>query len=151
MVYTLLLIDFQPGFIDPDPDFAFNLNELIDKAMNENADIVVCEFFGFGSSWKMIRKKLSKYEHKYVIRKKDQDGGRHVNSRLSKLKLKKIHEIRVAGLYADMCVKDTVMTLAELMPKSNFIILRKFCIASGYKEDAWNLYKNRKVKNLKLK
>lgn len=154
MGYTLLLIDFQSGFEDADPDFESRILRLLDQAMLDGADIVLCEFARFGATWKFIRDKLASYKQKYVIRKSNQNGGYHVRNRFRRLKLERLHEVRVAGLYAEWCVKDTVITLAQLMPESQFRILKPCCIQfAATKKHAWEKYDCylRKMDNLELK
>ncbi len=153
MGYTLLLIDFQSGFEDADPDFESRILRLLDQAMLDGADIVLCEFFRFGATWKFIRDKLKTYNRKHVVRKKNQNGGFHVQRKLRRLKLKQLHEVKVAGLYAEWCVKDTVITLAQLMPDSQFRILKPCCIQfAATKKHAWEKYDCylTDIKNLRL-
>lgn len=146
-----MLIDFQNKFEYPDQDILYQVFGLIDTAMKDNADIILCEFFGFGSTWKAIRKKLKGYDQLYLIRKKSQDGGRHVIRSLKRKKINQPNRIVVAGLYAEWCVKSTITTMAEYMKETEFIIHKKACIPK-YPEKAWedyNCYLGY-LKNLKL-
>ena len=153
MSYTLLLIDLQPGFHQPDPDFLHVIDNLIDQAVEDKAYIVLCEFVGHGSTWKEIRDKIKKYRKKCVVRKNDQDGGFHVARRLRKIKKQYLYEIIAGGLYTEMCVRDTVTTMAEIMQDTQFTIIKKACIAGIDPNKAWGSYDSfiKKIDNLELK
>lgn len=153
MAYTLLLIDLQPGFTHPDPDFLHIIENLIEQAIEDKAYIVLCEFDGHGSTWKEIRDKLQGYKNKCVVRKKGQDGGVRVARKLNKLKKHYLYEILVGGLYTEMCVKDTVTTLAEIMQYTQFTIIKQACMAGLDPSRAWRIYDYylRKMDNLELK
>ena len=152
MPYTLLLIDLQTQFEEPDPDYLENITALIVDAINDGADIALVEFQGYGSTWEEVRELLQNYENCFKFRKKDQDGGNHVAKRMKNLKMRHTDTVLVAGLYAEWCVKLTVTTMAEIMPESQFKIKRKACLSYYEKREAWKDFKkhSEKLRNIKF-
>ena len=152
MPYTLLLIDLQLKFEEPDPDFLDEITGLVLDAIEAGANIGLVEFRGFGSTWAEVRELLEGYENCFKFRKKGQDGGSHVVRRLRHLKMKHTERILVGGLYTEWCVKSTVTTMAELMPESQFRIKRKACLPYYSKRKAWQSFRShsKRLKNIKF-
>lgn len=159
MSYTLVIVDCQNDFACPDDSrstkmAARRIENLILQTQRDKAYILVVEFAGCGPTWKEIRDLIKDYDRKGFCRKPYQDGGKEVVRYLRRRKWP-TDRVLFCGLYADLCVADTAITVSEKLPKSTIEVCRAACISSACqngsgKRFAWHYYGFR-PKNLKMK
>lgn len=131
MAQPLVIIDMQDTFLSADEGNYYsrcikNVARQIKLAKRRGDHILVVEYVH--GPHKVINKKscatapttsslnnlLKNYKNKVYVYKRDNDGGLEI---LQTLKSKKIphKNVRVCGVYANYCVRETVTTMAEKM------------------------------------
>lgn len=125
---TLIIVDVQPGFIFMrSPSFDRMIDKLqkeIILAKKKNAGIILLEYEKHGSTIPELRGLLDNYDQYSIIRKDSDNGGIEVIDEIFE-KHYDNKEIKVGGIYADLCVKATVQTLHQYLPKTSKITVLK--------------------------
>lgn len=150
--HTLVVIDMQSYFIgDPVQDKYLSClkkvgQEIISaKKRGSNIILVECDYHENKPASPRLGKvscayptvsvinRLVKGYDKYVyVYKYGQDGSREIIDALAKKKIPRSN-IRICGVYAEMCVKDTVLGLRRGLPRSHFYLV-KDGIQSAYRD-----------------
>lgn len=110
--YALCLIDLQGNFRGSiSAKCLRNVEREIELAKEAKRDILVVLFKECGSLIGEVARMLKGYEYQRTIYKKNCDGGFEVINEL--LDIKPQH-VRVCGVQTDVCVRETVRSMAKL-------------------------------------
>lgn len=114
---ALVIIDMQVHFIGPFAKRAIGaIQREINFAKRANDMIILLEYDGYGPTVKPILRTIGDYEH-HVVTKVIDDG----SSYLKKYLPEKPSYIKIAGVNAGACVRQTVMGLKQCY--SNIVLI----------------------------
>src|SRR6185503_11574024 len=105
---TLIVIDVQPGFAPG--RFKSLIEECgreINRAKRSNSGIILLECDKHGRTVGELRRLLDDYPFYSIVTKTGEDGGIECIDNIFHQKYSN-KNIRVCGIFADMCVKSTV-------------------------------------------
>ncbi len=128
--YTLVIIDVQPKF-----DGSRNERMLrgvkaeVIKAKDLNNPIIVVEYKDWGPTCPSIRKVIGDYWRACTITKLKTGGAKEVNSVLRNML--DGHNIRICGIYTDVCVLATVRGLNRSKNINSIKVVEDAC-ATGF-------------------
>lgn len=110
--YTLVIIDMQSSFVAArHPGVQNECKSLIKRAMKDNAPIIFVELISHGRTMECLFELADHYEHVYVARKQNESGADEVDMIITSNDLP-WESLVVCGVNTDMCVSETVLTLA---------------------------------------
>jgi nicotinamidase-related amidase len=129
--YTLVIIDVQQGYsAAQNPTLLTNLlNEIKEARRNDAAILFVnmIEHEGIGKNIKRIWEAAYDYRYFAQVIKADTDGSDEVIGAFKKYRYFNKRNIKVGGVYTDVCVADTVNKLAKKLPHADIEVLSHCC------------------------
>lgn len=131
VMYTLVVVDMQPGF-DGALGSRVRANCLreIKQAMQDNAPIVFLEFNGYGDTMPELLDPVSNYENYHQYTKSVDDGGPEVRDAVVEHGLPK--KFKVCGINTDCCVHATVRGLTNFFPMAMIEVIADACDSDLY-------------------
>ncbi len=148
-MYTLVVVDMQPGFNSAHGKrVRANCLREVRKAVALNAHIIFLEFAGYEATHPELTDKL--HARAVVLEKHDDDGSKEVEQevRLNK----RPSTFKVCGINTDCCVAATVRGLTARFPMSTIEVVADACDSDWYHlrgiEDMKSLKDNVTITNL---
>lgn len=132
---TLVVIDMQTGFGSANhrPTIDAVIEE-IQSAIRNKWAIVLVEYVGFGTTLPEILKEAKKSPMLTRVDKENDDGAWEVFKTVTDWGYD-YWTLRICGVNANMCVRDTVTGLVKLLPETNIAIVDRAC--HSYMEFDW--------------
>lgn len=123
--YTLVVVDMQPSFKSSQNKLTiYAVSLLIEKAIQDGADIVVLEYAGYGSTDWRIRDEYAGYDRVFTITKYADDGSNDMIE--SSFDFQKERFV-ICGVNTPFCVSGTALGLREKFPKSDIEVKLNAC------------------------
>lgn len=128
-MYTLVVVDMQPGFNSAHGKrVRQNCLREIRKAVEDDAYIIFLEFSGYESTHPELMENLHK--RVAVLEKSDDDGSKEVEKEIRRNKLPT--HFKVCGINTDCCVAATVRGLTARFPMSRIEVVADACDSDWY-------------------
>ncbi len=128
--YTLVIIDVQNGYpAAHNENLLTNLLKQIKKAKKEDAAILLVNMEdGFiGQTISCIWDAVYDYTYFAQVGKTLTDGSGEILKALKKHRFLNKNKFKVGGIYANICVSDTVNGLSKRLPEAEIEVLAKCC------------------------
>lgn len=126
--YTLVIIDVQEGYAAADNENLLNnLLKQINKAKKDEAAILVVSMAGSGKIIGCIWEATQDYKYVAEINKYDTDGSSAIINAFRKYPFLNKNTFKVGGVYANICISDTVKGLSKKLQDSEIEVLTKCC------------------------
>jgi len=147
-MYTLVVIDLQPGFIAGNKSrVRENALREIKRAVKDEADIVFLEFLGHGSTHRHLMEVVQSYKRCQIKTKQQDDGSSQVYEAVRDHGFM-IGRFRVVGINTDFCVYSTVEGLRRRFPNSFIEVVSRAC--DSHNSHRKGLNKIRKLENIDI-
>lgn len=122
---TLVIIDMQTGFVLSDNrTLVSNCRREIKNAIKNEWAIIFVEYKGLGRTIGELRSLTKKYPWVTTVVKNSDDGGIDILDTIFEKGYSNCR-IRICGIYAELCVKSTVISLRKFLPKTSKITIVK--------------------------
>lgn len=128
-MYTLCVVDMQNEFkVQPYTRVADNSAREINKAVQDNANVIFVEYRGCGPTIEQLIKitRDIAYPRTYRVEKPGDDGSRPIIGEMRKHGLPD-HHIKVVGVNTDCCVYRTVYGLKCDLPFATIEVVGDAC------------------------
>jgi nicotinamidase-related amidase len=146
---ALLIIDMQRCYeAARDEETQKNIEEQIKKFKKEELPIIFVEYThyreGYGTCRTLpcLTSLVKNYGKAFVVTKYDDDGATELYTFFTQINLDycggweaRIKEIVVCGVNLNACVKETIDSLSELMPKTKMTVMKECCNSNAYDWD----------------
>ena len=125
MTYCLVVVDMQTGFESArGRKIIQRVKGLVAQAKRDEAEIVVLEYSGHGSTVQSILDLVNNYHKSRVAVKHRDDGSEHVNRVTAGLRF---DSFVLCGVNTSACVKHTALGLRGIFPAKDIKIKLKAC------------------------
>lgn len=155
-MYTLAIIDIQNEFLDRFISFKKsterlikNIKSEIEKAKNDNADILFVEYSGYGKSIKQLLDLTKNYPRTFYVKKSNDDGSTEIKKHILTHKLH-VNNIKICGINTEYCVYYTVTGLIRAMKKSHIEIVADACDSPWSHENGIRSFEDLSRRNSRL-
>lgn len=127
--YTLVIIDVQSGYTAAENENLLNnLLKQIRKAKKDEAAILVVSMaYMVGKTISCIWEATHDYKYLAEINKYDTDGSAAIINSFRKYGFLNKNIFKISGVYANICVTDTVKGLSKKLPDAEIEVLTKCC------------------------
>lgn len=126
--YTLIIIDVQYGYsaAEEGPHLDHIIKQ-INEAKRNNAAILIVNYKGIGKSIGCVWD--AAHDHVYYddILKSDNNGSDEIIRAFKRNKYMNRTNIKIGGVYTELCLTETVNGLSKKLTKSNIEVLTKCC------------------------
>ena len=110
--YVLCIIDMQPDEFGNSNTIVDNVVQLVRESIASEAFVVIAQYKGCGETHVNIVNELQKYPYKRYVWHNKNDKSKPIQEVLNVLNVF-VRQIKVCGVYRDVCVKETVHGLAK--------------------------------------
>lgn len=131
------IVDVQDAFIRKNEYGTKRIVKYVTKRIREykkkNQPIFLIKFKKCGNVLPQIRNELRGYKYLFHSYKTEMDGSNNVIKRLKKMNVEDPNEIRVCGVYTDLCVANTIKGFFKQTKNTKIKIDFKECISHPYR------------------
>ncbi len=151
MSYTLVVVDLQEQFVAPNENKKLITNCIreIKKARDNQAKIILVEYYGCGRILPVIQAAASRYDGTVYVTKHYDDGSNEIISKLDPMYSSKL---KICGVNTECCIIQTVVGLSKKLRSGSVIeVVHDACATSfGYVEHIAALRDMKKLPNVQI-